>query len=445
MLTRALNYIRMTGQCSTSELSGFLGVSISTVSRHLKELIADNKVVRLGQGKNIRYIAIKVIRGITQPIVVRQVDPQANIIIVGNLWVTHNGTILETEDENIEYDDLPWFFFDLRPQGFIGRMIGRDVSRQLMLSARTDQWDSNDLLRYLVLTPRETSGNFELFYGYKEVKLALGPVDTRQDLLKNYDKHVKKSVFVEFEENGGSSAGGEQPKFNSRICPDGLSKICIVKYSPLLNKGNPTAERVKDLLICEHYALEELRHFNGLSTKTEFFFSNERLYLEIERFDRSIVNGKEGQRGMVSLESVIAQFVGYAGNWAEASDSLYAEGVLNSDDATLLKLWLAYSRFIGNTDTHNGNVSLYINGIIPDGLTPAYDMLPMAYMPSKADLPMPKVKVIRPDLINDDTWQQGRELALKFWNRVLEEQCISTDFKEIANQWIEYLEKDSVI
>jgi len=439
MLTRALNYIKMTGQCSTVELSNFLRVSVSTVTRHLKELIASDKVVRLGKGKSVRYIAIRQLRGVTQPISVRQVNTTANIVLVGNLWITHNGTLLETEEENIEFDGLPWFFYDLKPQGFIGRMIGKDVSRQLMLPPRTEQWNDDDILRYLILSPRETSGNFELFHGDNLTKSAAYEPLPRRELLERYDKHVKKPAFVEFEENGGSSAGGEQPKFNSRVCPDGVRKVCIVKYSPPLNTGNQAAERVKDLLICEHYALEELRNFNGFAAKTDFYFSDERLYLEIERFDRIIIGDTEGKRGMVSLESVIAQFVGYAGNWAEASESLYAEGIINTADASLLKLWLAYSRCIGNTDTHNGNVSLFIDGITPDKVTPAYDILPMAYMPNNAELPMPNVRIIKPDLIDDITWEKGRELGLNFWNRVLEDKYISTDFKAFANQWAKYL------
>jgi len=427
----------MSGQCSSSELVDFLSISLSTVTRHLSKLMDDGSVVRLGQGKNIRYIALRTLDGIEQPILIRQVDALANVSIVGRLWLTYNGSVLETENETIEYDDLPWFLFDLKPQGFIGRLIGRRVGRKLKVSAKVDTWNSDDILRYLVLEKNNTSGNFELYQSFGEVQSIKKRSTTRTEILDLYDKHVKKPVFTEFEEHGGSSAGGEQPKFNSRFYPNGLSKL--VKYSPLLNVGNLIAERVKDLLICEHHALEILQRFNNFSASSEIFITNDRLYLEIDRFDRVVVDDKEGQLGMVSLESVIAQFVGYAGNWAEASDSLLAEKILDEEGARLLKLWLAFSRFIGNTDTHNGNVSLFLDGIDPAGLTPAYDMLPMAYMPSNSELPTPKINVRRPALIDDDIWQQGKELGNAFWQVIAQEKRITPAFRSIAKQWLAYL------
>jgi len=427
----------MSGQCSSSELAEFLSISVSTVTRHLSQLMSDGKVVRLGQGKNSRYIALRNIEGITQPVIIRQISPQAEVLILGNLWVTNNGTILETDNDIIEYDDLPWFFFDLKPQGFIGRLIARRVGKQLKVPTRVERWNSDDILRYLVLEENNTAGNFQLFHDLKNVKNRKQLIIPRNITLERYDTHVKKPIFTEFEDNGGSSAGGEQPKFNSKSSVNEVSSI--VKYSPLLNVGNPVAERVKDLLICEHHALKILQDFNGLAAHTEIFITDDRLYLEIERFDRTLVGDKEGQIGMVSLESVIGEFVGYAGNWAEASDSLLAEGILTNDDAQLLKLWLAFSRFIGNTDTHNGNVSLFLDGIEPSGLTPAYDMLPMAYMPSNSELPTPDITIRRPQLIDDATWEQGRELGIKFWEIIITEERISDDFKLIANQWLVYL------
>jgi len=438
MLNRIQRYLQMSGQCSSSELAEFLSISVSTVSRYLSQLISDGKVVRLGQGKNIRYIALRNIDGINQPVLIRQIDPQANVLQLGELWITHNGTILVTDNKTIEYDNLPWFFFDLKPQGFIGRLIGRRVGRKLKVPTKVDRWNSDDILRYLVLEENNTAGNFQLFHDFKSVRCRKQLTVPRNVILERYDAHVKKPIFTEFEDNGGSSAGGEQPKFNSKPSANYVSSI--VKYSPLLNVGNPIAERVKDLLICEHHALKVLQEFNSFAANSKIFITNDRLYLEVERFDRTVVNDKEGQIGMVSLESVIGQFVGYAGNWAEASDSLLAEGIINHEDAQLLKLWLAFSRFIGNTDTHNGNVSLFLDGIEPSRLTPAYDILPMTYMPSNSELPTPEITIRNSQLIDDATWKQGRELGCKFWEIITTETRISDDFKHIAMQWLAYVQ-----
>lgn len=432
MIDRLIRYLRMTGQCSSAELADFLSVSVSTVSRHLTKLIDDGKVVRLGQGKNIRYIYLRAVKGITQPVMIRQIDANAVIHQLGKLWIIENGSVLEMDDEIVVYDDLPWFFFDLKPQGFIGRLIGKRVAPYLQVSPRVDGWSSDDVLRYLVLEPNSTPGNFELYKDFDILRTIKSNVPSREKILERYETHLTKPMFTEFEEGGGSSAGGEQPKFNTFL---GTPKI--VKYSQPINVANANAERVKDLLICEHHALSVLREYNGYAAETEIFVTEQRAYLEVTRFDRTIVGREEGQIGMVSLESVIAEFIGYVENWSDAADKLLTQEIIKPDQAELLKLWLSYSRLIGNTDTHNGNVSLFLEGITPSRLTPAYDILPMAYMPNNADIPTPKVKIVRPDNVNDETWQQAKLLACDFWQRVSEDSNVSEPFKVVANEWLE--------
>ena len=431
MIDRLIRYLRMTGQCSSAELADFLSVSVSTVSRHLTKLIDDGKVVRLGQGKNIRYIYLRAVKEITQPVMVRQVDENAVIHQLGKLWIIENGSVLEMDDDIVAYDDLPWFFYDLKPQGFIGRLIGKRVAPNLQVSPRVDTWSGDDVLRYLVLEPNSTPGNFELYKDFDILRTIKSSVPSRERILERYEAHLTKPMFTEFEEAGGSSAGGEQPKFNAFI---GTSKI--VKYSQPLNVNNANAERVKDLLICEHHALSILGEYNGYAAKTDIFVTEQRAYLEISRFDRTIMGSEEGQIGMVSLESVIAEFIGYVENWSDAADKLLAQEIIKPDQAELLKLWLSYSRLIGNTDTHNGNVSLFLEGITPSRLTPAYDILPMAYMPNNADIPTPKVKIVRPNNVSDEIWQQAKLLACNFWQRVADDSRVSDSFKAIANDWL---------
>lgn len=431
MIDRLSRYLRMTGQCSSAELADFLSVSVSTVSRQLTKLIDDGKVVRLGQGKNVRYIYLRAVKEITQPVLVRQVDENAVIHQLGKLWIIDNGSVLEMDNEIVAYDDLPWFFFDLKPQGFIGRLIGKRVASNLQVSQRVDSWNSDDVLRYLVLEPNNTPGNFELYKNFDSVRSVKSSTPTRERILERYETHLTKPMFTEFEEGGGSSAGGEQPKFNALL---GCSKI--VKYSQPLNVANSNAERVKDLLICEHHALNVLREYNGSAAETDIFVTEKRAYLEVKRSDRTVVEREEGQIGMVSLESVIAEFIGYVENWSDAADKLLAQEIIKPDQAELLKLWLSFSRLIGNTDTHNGNVSLFLDGITPSKLTPAYDILPMAYMPNNADIPTPKVKIVRPDNISDEIWQQAILLARDFWQRVSDDSRVSESFKTIASDWL---------
>lgn len=51
---------------------------------------------------------------------------------------------------------------------------------------------------------------------------------------------------------GGSSAGGEQPKF----CTVTARRAVLVKFSP--TGDSPPSERLRDLLVCEHLAIQTL-------------------------------------------------------------------------------------------------------------------------------------------------------------------------------------------
>lgn len=436
MVDRLITYFRMSGLVSIAELADFFKVSPSTMTRRLSLYIEEGKVVRLGLGKNTKYAYLRKITDIEQPVVVREVDENAKVSITGKLWITHSGTILERDDSIIEYDDLPWYFSDLKPQGFIGRMIANNVSAKINVPAKPEQWNGDDLLRYLVHFSYDSSGNFELYSKFSAAK-EFNVNDLKTSVrLENYDKYV---IDLARGANLGSSAGGEQPKLHSRFRNGNECGISLVKYSPSININNPVALRIKDLLVCEHIALSILGNYNGHAAKTELLLSEERAYLEVQRFDRLVVNGNEGQVGMVSLETAIAEFVGYVGDWVEAGTELNREGLLNDEDMKLLNTWLAYSRFIGNSDTHNGNVSLFLKDLKLAGLTPAYDILPMLYMPTKGDLPEPDIRIKKPKNIDEESWLVGRNLGLTFWGEVKNEERISVEFRENADKWISYI------
>lgn len=436
MPDRLITYLRMSGLVSIAELIDFFKVSPSTMTRRLGSYIEEKKVIRLGAGKNTKYAYLRNISGINQPVRVRQVDEIANILDTGNLWITHSGTILESKSAIIEYDDLPWFFSDLKPQGFIGRMIANNVSRKINVPAKSEHWSSDDLLRYLVNFSYDSSGNFELHSKFSGVKSFNANELTPTSRGEHYDNYVidlAKSATL------ASSAGGEQPKLHSRFKEGDKHGICLVKYSPQININNPIALRVKDLLVCEHLALSILGRYNGHAATTKLLLSKERAYLEVQRFDRVVIDGKEAQIGMVSLETAIAEFVGYVDNWIEAGSELNALNLLSNNDMKLLNTWLAYSRFIGNSDTHNGNISLFLKDLTLAGLTPAYDMLPMLYMPTKGDIPDPEIRIKKPKNINEESWVIGRDLGLKFWGEVKAESRISPEFRENADKWITHI------
>lgn len=439
MINPFVMYMKMSGSLvAAAELSVFLNISLSTVSRQLNQLIAEGSVARFGKGKNTKFIYLRKVTGVEQPVIVREINEQAKIAVVRKLWITDQGTIMETANELLTYDDLPWYFLNLKPAGFIGRSIAQYASRKINTPIDLENWNNDDLLRYLVNFHNETPSHFELFANYKPRLLRYNAKPPKK-ILKDYDKYVDvldQTIDIE------SSAGGEQPKFNYRLHDRNNNSInsYLVKFSPRLDIGNPIAERVKDLLVCEHIALTVLAEYNGHAVSTTLQISDERLYLEIIRFDRVPVHYMEGQVGVVSLDAVVNQYLGRKSlNWIEASIALKEKGMLSKSDANLLQTWFAYSRFIGNNDTYNDNVSLFLKDLKVNGLTPAYDISPMIYMPTMGDIPSPEIKIRKPNDIDGECWALGRKLGLDFWSRIVKNKTLSDEFVEIGKQWIAYI------
>lgn len=437
MSERLRKYFRSCQLATPSELADGLDVSRSTVLRQMKPLIEQGAVARIGQGKNTQYLYVRPVADITQPIVLQQINENAEVEILGDLWITYSGSLLVLSDGDIvEYDDLPWYVYDLKPQGFIGRRIAKRVCKKIKAPVQLDLWTSYDVLRFLVRFQTDLPGNLQLCQTEYQPKTKKAKNTSVQKILDAYDAQaVKSSVNVQ----GQSSAGGEQAKFTSTRRDNNIYKTCLVKYSPNFAANNPVAARIRDLLICEHLALEVLREYNGHASETELLFSDTRVYLEVSRFDRVVNNNRQGRIGIVSLASVIAEYCGYAGDWVEASIDLQKEGVISDDDYRLMHTWLAYSRYIGNSDAHNGNISMYFNDLQIGGLTPAYDILPMMYMPVAGDVPLPKIRINKPKHIEADSWSQGRDLGIQFWQRVAADSRISEEFIELAGQWLAYI------
>lgn len=224
----------------------------------------------------------------------------------------------------------------------------------------------------------------------------------------------------------GSSAGGEQPKF----CTVTAGRSVLVKFSAA---GQTQADqRTRDLLVCEHLALQTLAQAGLSAARTALFNFQGRVFLEVERFDRTS-STPSGRIGMVSLLVFDAQYVGQMDNWAATATRLAARQLLTPADANTLALLEAFGLLIANTDRHYGNISLLQQGK-RWALSPVYDMLPMLYAPVAGEL-VPRsfaAQALQPTTATLAQWPRARELAQKFWHTAARDERLSAEFAVTA-------------
>lgn len=292
---------------------------------------------------------------------------------------------------------LPWWLFDMRPQGYLGRAYASTHAAALGLPANPEHWQDGEVLRALVAHGHDGIGNLLIGELARERFLALAapmPVDRAVD----YPALARAAGAGELP---GSSAGGEQPKF----CAYSSRGHVLVKFSA--SDDNPVSERWRDLLLAEHLALSLL----GVDTEI-FDFAGQR-FLEVPRFDRV---GPFGRVGVFSLRALDAEFVGKASApWPSLVTQLVADGHVHPDAlAGAARLW-AFGTLIGNTDMHAGNLSFVSEQGRPYQLAPAYDILPMGFAPRTGGMladTLPTAALTA--AVKSETWRDALTLAQKF-------------------------------
>lgn len=227
----------------------------------------------------------------------------------------------------------------------------------------------------------------------------------------------------------GSSAGGEQAKFTALIeAPNGNLRHVIVKFSPGIDTA--PGRRWADLLVAEHLALATLREFGIAASESEIVLADSRVCLEVARFDR---RGRRGRVPVVSMAGVDTRLGALDQNWSRSTALLHRQGLLSQADWERVCLLDVFGTLIGNSDRHPGNLSLSWDANGHFTLAPVYDMLPMLYRPTAQGEVVPRrfdpIVLYRLELRH---LPQAREMALAFWQAVLEDTLISPEFKQIA-------------
>ena len=372
------------------------GLSQPTVSRALAAM--GDEIVRIGSGSAIRYALRDSARGFEVAPIFRvsdegQVQPLGKLIPVrpeGFVMVKADGPALHS-------DGLPWWLFDMRPQGYLGRAYASAHAASLGLPSNPEHWRDADVIRALLAHGHDAIGNLLIGERARDRFIAM-PAPLPVDRAVDYPALARA---VGAGELAGSSAGGEQPKF----CAYTERGHVLVKFTAA--DDNPVSERWRDLLLAEHLAL------SVLGIETEVFDFGPQRFLEVPRFDRI---GPLGRLGVFSLRALDAEFVGdVAAPWPTLVRRLAADGHVQANAVADAALLWAFGTLIGNTDMHAGNLSFLSRLGRPYQLAPAYDMLPMAFAPSRSGALVDTLPpAVLSSAVDAGAWHEALLLAEKF-------------------------------
>lgn len=433
---------RQGGALSSAELQTALQVSQPTVSRALAPLIQAGEVQKVGAARKQRYVLPRTVRDVGRSVPVMRINAQGQPSPFGRMvplvGVGAKGAVWVDEEDGLSkrFDGLPWFLDDMRPQGFMGRTFA-STHPELQLGNDPRFWSDDDVLRALALCGDDLPGNLVVgeaaFARFHSLPQRASRAASIADYPALADAAMQGSM-------GGSSAGGEQPKFctivgRSADASGDVPRHVLVKFSPAGDA--PTDQRTRDLLVCEHLALQTLASAGIAAATSRISAGAGRVFLEVERFDRTPINAANplglGRIGMVSLMVYDAEYVGAMDNWAATANRMQERGLLRPADARTLRLLEAFGELIANTDRHYGNISLLLDD--DDwALAPAYDMLPMLYAPVGGEL-VPRnfaQRPLQPTAATLPEWPQALALARSFWAAASADARISAGFRQIA-------------
>lgn len=447
---------------SAAGLAAALDVSVPTLHRLLQRL-APQEWVAAGKARRARYALRRTVagrRGGVEDLPVYQVDragqarPLAALAAQqgGGCWMSlgDSGWPEPAESRDGWWPGLPYPLYDMRPQGYMGRLFARAEHAALGVPLDPQDWSDDDVLLALSLHGLDTSGDWilgdEAHALWQARRLSqpapLAPADLPSAYAQLADQAVAQGV-------PGSSAAGEFPKFTARrAVPDGMESATphvLVKFSGAGTGASdgPTVRRWADLLVCEHLALVHAARLQGVqAARTRVLQHAGRTFLESERFDR---HGEQGRSPLLSLETANAALLGEPSrDWALLAARLARAGLLGDEDvAAITRLWW-FGRLIANTDMHLGNLAFRpVQGRL--ALAPAYDMLPMLHAPLPGgEVPPRSFEPPLPPPAQRAAWHAACGAALGFWREAAQDGRISPEFRVVCAQHAQRLERAAV-
>jgi hypothetical protein len=418
------------GVKTSRQLVNMLAVSQPSISRAIRSL--GSEVLILGKGPATQYARPRIVRGTTSIFPLFRIAQSGDAHLIGKLHTLMAGQYWWQSEESANgsrlYDYLPWFIQDMRPDGFLGRSFANKEGADLGLPEKLKDWKEDDVLIALSRRGEDHIGN--LVIGEESIQRYLKSAQyefrciAENDRLRIYPTLAEKALKGEA---AGSSAGGEQQKFTATIQKGDELRHVLVKFSSPLN--TPEGRRWADLLICEQRALEIIAETEISTTQSRTLEAGNRLFLEVDRFDRV---GRLGRSSIFSLSAIDSEYTGIGDDWAKCALALLKEGLISKEDSDKMCWLKAFGNLIGNTDMHLGNLSLIRAASRFYTLAPVYDMLPMLYRPVSGDTLDREFSPKGPTTDIADVWKSALKSAIDFWATASGGKGLSGDFSEIC-------------
>jgi HipA-like C-terminal domain len=424
------------GVSSAAELAHALGVSQTTLSRAVRALERDQRVLRMGSTRGARYARRRAVAAIGSQWPVYLIDEEGTPQELGALnALERNAYYVTGGPERIQdlFEGIAYYLQDARPAGFLGRATPAAYP-ELGLPARVIDWTDEHVLTYLTHRGVDTTGN--LIVGTEALNRYLAgthapAIVSAQNRITTYPALATAAMAGA---PPSSSAGGEHPKFTACVVDGERRTHVIVKFSP--PKSTPTGQRWADLLTAEYLAHRVLEEHGIPACRSALLEHDDRVFLECERFDRA---GADGRRGAVSLVAIDAARYGKLDNWTAASARLASDGMLSTEDAERIRFLDAFGALTANSDRHLGNVTLFDRYEGPFELAPVYDMLPMLFSPQNDQIVVRPFEPAPPTAAWLSVWPRARSLAQTYWECLAQETGVSAEFRALSAQCLTIL------
>lgn len=414
------------GPAPASELARSLGVSQPTFSRLAREHAVELLVV--GKARATRYALRREIRDVGRVVPVYEILEDGGSREALRLHaVAPQGFYVESKSDDVDsrfYADIPYFLDDMRPAGFLGRLIPSQHP-ELGLPADIRHWRADHTIRYWTHHGWNLPGAF--IVGEAAFRQHVGQIRSPTTVSARRREQLYPKLAVDALAAGpaGSSAGGEQPKFLVARAPG--PRHLLVKFSPKLD--GRVGRRYADLLVAEHLAHRVLRRHGRASPASTLIEAERRVFLEVERFDRTAHGGRVG---VISLLALDAELVGQMRSWTESTARLIELGRVPLGVLESVRFLERFGALIANTDMHFGNLGFLARGERIIDVAPAYDVVPMLYAPRAGNLTDRALVAPLPEPSDARVWAAACRAATDLWNAIAEHELVSRDFRRIA-------------